>query len=167
MYRPMDTRPWYRQFWPWFLIAIPAAGVVASLSTVIIASHSPDGVVVDDYYKRGLAINTDLARDRRAADLALRAQLRMQNSQRVQVVLTGAETDLLPALDLRLLHPTKAGRDQRVTLQRTAGGRFEAAVAHLEPAHWHVLIEPPGRDWRLQDRLQWPQTAEIRLRPAQ
>ncbi len=26
--------PWYKQFWPWFLIALPASVVVASLITV-------------------------------------------------------------------------------------------------------------------------------------
>ena len=31
------TQPWYRQFWPWFIIALPCAAVVGSIATAIIA----------------------------------------------------------------------------------------------------------------------------------
>ena len=68
-----DTKPWYRQFWPWFIIALPASAVIAGLTTVYIAFDEPDGLVVDDYYKEGLAINQTLARDQRAAQLGLSA----------------------------------------------------------------------------------------------
>jgi hypothetical protein len=38
-----ENRPWYVQFWPWFLILLPAAAVVASIVTLIIATtHAPD-----------------------------------------------------------------------------------------------------------------------------
>ena len=56
----MDSQPWYRQFWPWFLIALPATVVVAGLTTWWIAAHKADSLVVDDYYKEGLAINRQL-----------------------------------------------------------------------------------------------------------
>jgi hypothetical protein len=36
------TRPWYRQFWPWFLIAIPLAGVVTASITATYAFTHPD-----------------------------------------------------------------------------------------------------------------------------
>lgn len=159
-----DTQPWYRQFWPWFVIAIPAMGVIGGIGTVIIASQSPDGVVVDDYYKRGLAINQDLARDRKAAELGLVAQARIPEPGRMQVSLTGTGADLLPAITVRLLHPTKAGRDHTLLLHRTGSGLFEADLGALEPAHWHVVIEPPAGDWRLQDRLQWPQASAVTIR---
>ena len=164
MYEHIEARPWYRQFWPWFLMAIPAAGVFAGVGMVVVANQSPDGVVVDDYYKRGLAINRDLARDQKAAVLGVNAELRLPHPGLVQVALEGQETALLPALTLRLLHPTKAGQDQTLILQRTGTGLFEADLEHLQPANWHVLIEPPARDWRLQDRLQWPQTSTATLR---
>jgi hypothetical protein len=33
----MTRSPWYRQFWPWFLIAIPATGVVMAVIMVATA----------------------------------------------------------------------------------------------------------------------------------
>ena len=46
--------PWYRQFWPWFIIALPASAVVASFITLWIAISNPDQVVVDDNEYRKL-----------------------------------------------------------------------------------------------------------------
>ena len=41
----LDDAPWYRQFWPWFLIAIPAAAVVAGIVTIIIAVRTAEPVL--------------------------------------------------------------------------------------------------------------------------
>lgn len=40
-------RPWYREPWPWVLIAIPAITVVACAITLYLALTHPDTVVVD------------------------------------------------------------------------------------------------------------------------
>ena len=45
---PGQDVPWYRQFWPWFIIALPAAAVVASFFTLWLAISRPDYLVVDD-----------------------------------------------------------------------------------------------------------------------
>jgi hypothetical protein len=47
MNRPLrtDSSPWYRQFWPWFLIALPAASVIGSFVTLAIAIRHADTVV--------------------------------------------------------------------------------------------------------------------------
>ena len=41
-----DTLPWYKQFWPWFIIALPASAVVAGLYTLWIAMQTGDSLVV-------------------------------------------------------------------------------------------------------------------------
>ena len=68
---PAMRTPWYRQRWPWLLMAGPALVVVASLYSGWLAVTSDDGVVADDYYKRGLSINRRLERVDRAAALKL------------------------------------------------------------------------------------------------
>jgi hypothetical protein len=40
--------PWYRQFWPWFIIALPASAVIASLISLYLAVSHPDPIVVED-----------------------------------------------------------------------------------------------------------------------
>lgn len=50
---PDEILPWYKQFWPWFIIALPASVVVASFVTLWLALSNPDPLVVeDDEYQR-------------------------------------------------------------------------------------------------------------------
>ena len=53
-------KPWYREPWVWLMIALPASAVVGGIITIYLAVSTSDGLVVDDYYKRGKAINLDL-----------------------------------------------------------------------------------------------------------
>jgi len=45
---PGPDTPWYRQFWPWFIIALPASVVVASFVTLWLAISNPDHLVIED-----------------------------------------------------------------------------------------------------------------------
>jgi hypothetical protein len=63
-----DTLPWYRQFWPWFLIVLPGTAVIASLATAYVAINNQDPIVDGNYYKHGLTINEKL--DAHATDSA-------------------------------------------------------------------------------------------------
>ena len=40
--------PWFKQFWPWFIIALPASVVIASFYTLWLAVSNPDYLVVDE-----------------------------------------------------------------------------------------------------------------------
>ena len=57
------SNTWYRNPLVWLLILFPAWSVIAGVSTVVLAFQVFDGVVVDDYYARGKAINVTLERD--------------------------------------------------------------------------------------------------------
>ena len=70
-----DIEPWYKQFWPWFLMALPASAVIGGIITIVIAMTNPDGLVKDDYYKAGLGINRTLEREQQAATLGLSAAI--------------------------------------------------------------------------------------------
>jgi len=48
--------PWYKQFWPWFIISVPLSSVLVAVVQVYAALHSSSDLVKDDYYKEGLAI---------------------------------------------------------------------------------------------------------------
>ena len=63
--------PWFRQPWPWLLASGPLAVVLAGGFTMALAFGGADGLVSEDYYKQGLAINRDLAREGAAKALAL------------------------------------------------------------------------------------------------
>ena len=50
---PGHDVPWYRQFWPWFIIALPASAVIASFISLWLAISNPDQLIVtDDEYQQ-------------------------------------------------------------------------------------------------------------------
>ena len=109
--QPME--PWYRQGWPWFLIAWPATAVVAGIATLIIAAKTFDGMVVDDYYKEGQAIVQTLGRVEQARRLGLRAALRVR-SDSIHVELSATEPGSLPPrIRVTVAHPTRGGVAQQ------------------------------------------------------
>lgn len=44
----VEIEPWYKQFWPWFIIALPASVVIASFFTLYLAVSNPDHLIVTD-----------------------------------------------------------------------------------------------------------------------
>ncbi len=149
-----DNRPWYRHGWVWFVIALPLAAVIAGLSTVYIAASDPDSLVVDDYYKKGLAINAVLDRERRARQLGLRADL-MLSGDRLRVTLQAARPlDALQRIEVRFIHPARSRFDQTVALERIGPGVYEGRLGSPLPgSRWYVHISGPGKRWRLEGRL--------------
>lgn len=149
-----DNRPWYRHGWVWFVIALPLTAVIAGLSTVYIAASDPDSLVVDDYYKEGLAINAVLDREQQARQLGLRADL-MLSGDRLRITLRAAQPlDGLDRIEVRFVHPTRSRFDRAVTMERSGPGVFEGRLeSDLPDTRWYVHITDPGQSWRLQGRL--------------
>ncbi len=56
-----NAQPWWRYGHVWLLISGPAAVVVAGLVTFWIAASTPDPLVAQDYYRRGMEISKALA----------------------------------------------------------------------------------------------------------
>jgi len=174
----MDDGPWYRQPWPWIVAAGPVTVVVAGVITAWIAFNGADALVSDDYYKQGLAINRTLAREQRAQQLGLSAQVSfvpvsavasggmnrpaaMDGLLRVQA----RGRDPLPALlELRLAHPTRPALDRSILLQRTPDGSGHEARVNLPTAtRWQASLESPG--WRLRGSWSDPLAGELQLLP--
>jgi hypothetical protein len=146
----LDVRPWYREPWPWILMAGPVIVVIAGIATVIIAlTVHPAAMVEDDYYKQGLAINQRLHRDRAASELALSAQV-MLSGREARVFLNAADMTTLPAeLRLHFNHPTRSGQDQTVTLRGAGQGFYSGVLTTEVHGRWHVYLEDQDETWRL------------------
>jgi hypothetical protein len=149
--RGRQAQPWYREPWPWILMAGPAAVVVAGFYTLALAIKSDDGLVADDYYKRGLAINRTLARSERARQLALEATVSISGN-RVRVVLRGHAA---PPRTLRLafIHPTRAGHDQTLTVPAAGPGIYEGEFTPFGAEPRRVRLEDDHASWRLSGTL--------------
>jgi hypothetical protein len=140
----LPLSPWYREPWPWQLMAGPAIVVVAGLFTAWLAVVHEDGLVAEDYYKQGLAINKVLERETEAAALQAHARL-LFGQNRVRVFLRGAAPN---ELKLQLVHPTRAGLDRTARLSSAGAGWYEGVI-DTRGARWHVVLEDVAGNWRL------------------
>ncbi len=142
-------RPWYREPWPWIVIAGPAAVAVAGAITIWLAVSNADDLVTDDYYRQGLAINKVIAREAAARRLGLVAHLE-PSAGRLQLRLTGAgAAGRPPALFVHFAHATRAGHDMRIRLVPGVDGRYAGALPELPPGRWRLSIEDPQGAWRI------------------
>lgn len=164
--RQEKVLPWYREPWPWLLMSGPATVVVAGLVTAWLAVVHEDALVVDDYYKQGLAINRTLAKQETAARLGMVADLQFSDDgSAVRVFVTGT-TQPPRQIALRLAHATRAQFDQSVVLERTEGGWYEARLSAVESGRWTVLLEDSANGWRLGGEWHPATQRSIRLEPA-
>ncbi|MEN3372927.1 FixH family protein [Dechloromonas sp. ZS-1] len=158
-----DVLPWYKQRWPWLLIAGPATVVVAGIVTVWLAVVSNDGLVTDDYYKQGLAVNQQLQRDQQAQAMGLQADLMRADHNLRLFFLNGPEAAALPEkLTLRIAHPTRAGQDQIVEMKGESPGLYSGKLDADIRGRWLVSLEDPSGKWRL--HAEWMADAAKPLR---
>ncbi len=156
---------WYRNKWPWLLMAAPAAAVIGGVGMLLLALATSDGLVADDYYKQGLAINRVLSRTHEAAVGGYRAHLLFTPAlDRVRVTLSGASVPA--AVTLRLVHPSRAGRDITLALEATAPGIYEGPLAAPEAGRWGVSLEDRDGRWRLTGVWRAPGEPMLYLEPA-
>lgn len=146
--RPESIPPWYRQFWPWFIIALPATVVVAGFTTLYIALKNPHSMVDDAYYEEGLAINQRLEQDRRATELGMSAQV-FFNSETMQVSIILDGEEMPEELLLRLMHPISDQFDQSIELTRDASGPYSGSYAEPTQSSYYLRVTEPSATWRL------------------
>jgi uncharacterized protein len=165
---------WYRNPLVWLMIALPAWSVVAGISTVVLAFQVFDGVVVDDYYARGKAINVSLERDLAAQRRGLAAIATLSPpaagapsaGPAIAVTVSALDVAALPArLRLAFLHATHGGADAQVDLLRAADGTYRAELPALARGKYYLQIE--AENWRIVGALRQPGESTASLGPAQ
>lgn len=164
-----DDKPWYRQFWPWFLIALPGSVVIAGLTTVYIAFKGADNLVNDNYYRDGLAINQRLEQDQQALQMGLSADVRVDNeSGELFIMIRGSDDNMeIPnqQLFLQLLHPTDEKRDQDLVVTLMGPNRYRVDLeAKLSNRYYLRLLPEPDREWRLNGEMNFSDTDQMTMR---
>jgi hypothetical protein len=151
-----NARPWYKQFWPWFVIALPMTSVVAASTCVYIAFKHQDAVVQDDWDENSTAVNAAIDREHEAGRLGLMATLVTDDaSGEVSLALTGKLTQLPGQLELKISHPTDPTRDQLVKLIRQTDGKYHGALSQKLNGRYYLALD--SGNWRLTDMRSFPQ----------
>ncbi len=156
------VKPWYKQFWPWFLIALPLSVVVGTLYTVAIFSQNSVNLVAEDYYKKGKGINIDLSKINVARDLGLNAAVSSQDND-IVIRFEKGRLDHFPAITASFTHRTLPDRDFQKLLTADASGNYRLSLDHEVQGPWFVELQPHNEAWLVQGRVTFPSTTETIL----
>ena len=55
----IHSRPWWKEFYVWMVIAGPVSAVLACAVTAVFIFQGPDAVVSKNYYREGLALEKE------------------------------------------------------------------------------------------------------------
>jgi hypothetical protein len=153
---------WYREPWPWILMAGPFIVVLAASYTAWLAISTSDGLVTDDYYQKGLAISETLTESTKARELGLRAGVRLVEGSVSVRLNTRSQMQFAPpkAIRFTLSHPTRAGVDQTRILARQ-GDAYVGTINLPSSGHWLILLEDEAKSWRLLGSVMLPASGEL------
>lgn len=145
------NRKWYLEPYVWLVIALPLSAVIGGFVTAVYAVKSDDGLVVDDYYKRGLEINRTLDRDHAASAHGLKSTIQFNaETGKTRIILESNNTYILPeSITVSFLHSTRAGHDKKSEFTKVADNTYDGDMPELIRGNWYILIE--ADDWRLLD----------------
>lgn len=150
--------PWYKQFWPWFIIGILVFAVVIGLGLLFISLAYQDSMVRDNYYKEGRAINMHLGRDQLARELQLSSTFTVDDlTGEIGLTLDGQLHPLPTDLQLDLISPSHAERDRTVLLKRVGSNQYAGQLPDAMQGRHYVDLSDPTKPsetgWRLTDEI--------------
>lgn len=162
----LPITPWYKQFWPWFLIVLPLSVVIASFVTLYIFNQNQISLVSDDYYKEGKGINQDLTKYQKATELGIYADLSIiQTDDGDELVIhlnKGKMSQYLP-IKLNLRHRTIEKNDIYQMLTADAKGNYRLNLNNKLQGPWTILVTSFDDTWKISGKASFPSTSKINL----
>lgn len=147
-----ENTPWYKQFWPWFILSPLLIVICAGFWMLYIAIVTNDGVIIDNFYKDGLGIEVRTEQDGVARKLGLQGDLHWAG-QDLELSLTGVMTGYPDQLSLLIVYPTKSSRDINVILEHQGAGLYSGLITEKTSGSRQIQLEPVSEKgdsmWRL------------------
>ncbi|UTT84771.1 FixH family protein [Vibrio pelagius] len=156
------VKPWYKQFWPWFLIALPATVVIWTILTVIVFTQNSVDLVTEDYYKKGKGINVDISKVNVAKELDLSADI-SERGESIIISLDKGKLQHFPAISAMFVHRTLPDRDFTQLLTANAQGDYVLNTQHEIEGPWFIELTPHNEEWLIQGRITFPLENKTKL----
>jgi uncharacterized protein len=135
------AKPWYREFWAWFILTPLIVVVMVSTFTVSVAVRNADDRVIDNYYKEGRMINMRLDEDLAAAHLSLVADIVFDtDAGELLVTLQSADNTFPETITLALSHPSDQSLDHQILLTYLAKGQYRAELDKILSYRWYLRL---------------------------
>ncbi len=156
------VKPWYKQFWPWFLIILPLTVVVWTVITVVIFSQNSVSLVTEDYYKKGKGINIDITKINVAKELQLGAAISSDGNS-IVIKFDKGQLEHYPAITAMFAHRTLPDRDFSQMITSDAKGVYRFELGHELQGPWFIELTPHDKKWLVQGRVTFPSSAPVLL----
>lgn len=152
-------KPWYRQFWPWFILLPPLAAIAAGIATLIIAHQGSDVPISSAVERRGLLRleNPDALAVARQRGITAQIECR----QPCRIVLVTLDRDEVAGvkdatLQVDLFHALDPERDLSVALLPQQPGVYGADLSQLIDGHYRVLLraQSGAGEWMLRGHFE-------------
>ena len=158
------NRPWYKEFWPWFLIAVPIITLIMGGVLLNLAISTEDSLVVDDYYKEGKAINARLDKEAIARRKNITTDLTIEDGSIALEFHSGIPQEG-NAVKLSFYHVTLEERDVSVLLSRDAKGIYRGFVEEDLDGKWRVSLTRIDDSWKIQNTIYLPHSGKMKFNP--
>jgi len=133
----------------WIMILLPAATVVAGLTTLGIALREADPPLPEAYHWEGEHLDRDFAQQRLAAAHGIEVTLLTAGG--VCAARVSAAPDDVAVLTLLFSSAVDPGLDRVVLLKRVATGEYRGACAPIPPGRWRVALQ--AGQWSIRTQL--------------
>lgn len=152
-----DSKPWYKQFWPWFVIALPATAVVAGLFTLYLAIVNRPDVVSDQITGEGEAIELNREAFDRAKALGVAFEYKFDaDAHKLYLnAIGGIDKEKTSILSVMLLHPTMKSRDIEVTAALMPDGQYTALLETMPEGKYGIQVSAPGESWKISGHIRF------------
>lgn len=168
-------KPWYREFWAWFILTPLIVVVPVSLYTVFLAVYHADDRVVDNYYQEGRMINQRMDEDLAAARIGLIADIRFDQDIGEMTVQLHHQQSVFPTqIHLELSHPSDQALDHQLSLQHIAKGHYQTELHGTLSYRWYLRLRSDsasantvGDPWRLRGEIDFSTQSSVRLHAQQ
>lgn len=147
----MNNSPWFKNPWVWLIIALPMSAVIGGIITIIITNANQPDMVVDDYYKKGKAINQSLLLTEKAQQLGIELSVQVMPN-RIAI----KSNKSFPALKAQLIHSTLKKKDFETVLTPNANGELTGTFEHNIDGKWEIVIKPMDESWKKRITLGLP-----------
>ncbi|QTH64255.1 FixH family protein [Psychrosphaera ytuae] len=154
-----NAQPWYKHPWVWFVIALPVMSLVGGIAMITITSSNQPEIIVDDYYKKGKAINQELTLYKAFADSGIDLKVRLNNN-RFEI----QSSESLTALKISLIHSTQGKRDLEFTVTAASNGIYGKTLEDFAPGSWSLFIQPMDDSWKVKQKVALPSTEWIEIK---